>query len=251
MYIHFTTPWSWVLLKKVVITLRVWKFLMFYGIRRFITTNTRSSHWSLSSVRWIHSTPYYPIYLRSILMLPPHLRFIFKVATFLEFFPSKMLCPFFFSPMFTICSGHSILLDFTILIVSGEETHKLRSCSLSNFCQPTVTFSLLGQTVHLSILLLNTLALYSFLNVKTIFTPLKTKSKIIILYILMCTFTVSERKRLKIPECFAQAFLELILFLTSSWMRLWLVSSTYILSLTLFSLDFLAIFMAWFYSVFW
>jgi len=42
------TPWSRVLLEKLVVTQLVKKYYYFYGTRRFITVFTRALHWSLS-----------------------------------------------------------------------------------------------------------------------------------------------------------------------------------------------------------
>jgi hypothetical protein len=42
------TPWSRVLLEKLIVAQPVKKFPAFYGIRRFITVFTRDHHWSLS-----------------------------------------------------------------------------------------------------------------------------------------------------------------------------------------------------------
>jgi len=47
--------------------------ICFYGSRGFITIFTSTQYWSLSSAKWIHSTPSHPIYPRSSPILSSHL----------------------------------------------------------------------------------------------------------------------------------------------------------------------------------
>jgi hypothetical protein len=65
--IHVGVPnslstWSRVLLYKLSVTHMIKKFSSFYGTRRFVTVFTRVLHWTLSWVKWIQSTPSYPIF---------------------------------------------------------------------------------------------------------------------------------------------------------------------------------------------
>jgi len=62
------TPWSRVLLEKVIITQLVKKFPAIYGTWRFITMFIRSHHCSLSWTKWLQPTTSHLISLQSILM---------------------------------------------------------------------------------------------------------------------------------------------------------------------------------------
>jgi hypothetical protein len=86
---------------------------------------------------------------------------------------TSMLYAFIFSPIRTTCPGHLILLHLIILIKLGEE-YKLWSSSLWSLLQPSVTSTLFGPNILLSILLSNTVTLCSSLNVKRqSFTPIQ------------------------------------------------------------------------------
>jgi hypothetical protein len=61
------TPWSRVLLEKLIVAHPVDKFSSFYETRKFITVFTRSRHWTLSRPRWNQSTSWH--LKRSILFL--------------------------------------------------------------------------------------------------------------------------------------------------------------------------------------
>jgi len=76
------------------------KFPTFYGTRRFITVFARARYRSLTWHRWIQSTHFHPISLRSILILSSHL------------LPrsSKWSLPFRFSDQNFIRSGHYVQL---------------------------------------------------------------------------------------------------------------------------------------------
>jgi hypothetical protein len=66
------TPRSWGLLEKPLIAQPL-NFL-FYGTRTFIAMFGRTLNCSISWARSVQAIPPYPIYLRSILILPSHLR---------------------------------------------------------------------------------------------------------------------------------------------------------------------------------
>jgi hypothetical protein len=55
------------------------------------------------------------------LVLSSHLRLIFPSGRFLGGFPTETLCMLLIFPMCAEPSAHFILLDFIILIISGEE----------------------------------------------------------------------------------------------------------------------------------
>jgi len=67
------TPWSRVLLEKLIFT-QLLKFSASYGTRRFITVFTRARQWSLSWAIYIQITLSHPIFLRAILILSSYLR---------------------------------------------------------------------------------------------------------------------------------------------------------------------------------
>jgi len=69
-----SNSYSGFLLRKLTVTQLVNKFPAFYGTRTFITMFIRVRHWSLSWSSWIQSKTSHPICLRSILILPSHLR---------------------------------------------------------------------------------------------------------------------------------------------------------------------------------
>jgi hypothetical protein len=71
---YILTSWSWSLLEKPPIVQLLKNFLACYGFRKFITVLTRALHWSLSWTRSIQSIPLHTISLRSMLILPTHLR---------------------------------------------------------------------------------------------------------------------------------------------------------------------------------
>jgi hypothetical protein len=124
------TPWSRVLLVKLIVTQLVMKSLAFYG-----TVFTRARHWSLSWARCIQFTPFKSIYLRSILILSSHLRLCHPSGLFPSDFPIKILYEFLISPMDATFPTHLKLLDLITLIIHGQ-VYKLWSSSLCSFLQP-------------------------------------------------------------------------------------------------------------------
>ena len=71
---YLLTPWSRVLLEKLIGSQLVKKFPAFYGTRKIITAVTSARHLSLSWANSIQSTPPHPTSWRSILILSSHLR---------------------------------------------------------------------------------------------------------------------------------------------------------------------------------
>jgi hypothetical protein len=87
----------------------------FYGTRRFITEFTRALHLSQSWAWPIQSTPPYPIFPRSVLILSTHLCFGLPNGLF-------SYTRFLFSPIRAPCPTHLIILDLITLIKSVSET---------------------------------------------------------------------------------------------------------------------------------
>jgi hypothetical protein len=86
------TPWSRVLLEKLIVTQLVKRFPIFlcdpkvhYGVHK-------CPEWPLSWARWIQSVPSHPISLQSILTLPSHLHLHLPSGLFPSAFPIKILC---------------------------------------------------------------------------------------------------------------------------------------------------------------
>jgi len=93
------TPWSRVLLEKLIATQLLKKLPTFYATQRFISVFTRALKWFLSWARYIHFIPPYHMYLRSALMLLSRLRLGFQSGPFPSGFPIKILYLFLISTM--------------------------------------------------------------------------------------------------------------------------------------------------------
>jgi hypothetical protein len=89
---NWLTPWSRILLQKLIVTQLVKKFPALYGTRRYITVFTRALHWFLSCVGWIRSTPSHPISLKFTLILSSHLRVGLPTGLFPSGFRPKFVC---------------------------------------------------------------------------------------------------------------------------------------------------------------
>jgi len=74
LFTDLLTPWSTVLLEKLIGFHLVKIFPAFYGTRRFITAFTSVRHLSLSWCSSIQSIPTHHTSIRSILILSPYLR---------------------------------------------------------------------------------------------------------------------------------------------------------------------------------
>lgn len=123
----------------------------------FITVITTACHLSVPWARPIHSTPFIPCLVRSIVtsfsLLPSYL--------FPSGFPTESQSASLFSPTCLI------LLDLITRITLGEEP-RTRSSALCSFLHYPVTSCRLGPDAFLS-----TLSLFSPLKVRPSFTPIR------------------------------------------------------------------------------
>jgi hypothetical protein len=97
---------------------------------------------------------------------------------------------------------------------------------LCNFLHSPVTSSLLGPNILLSTLFSNILSLCSSLNVRDqVSHPYKTTDRIMVLYILTCTFLDSRREDNGFLTDWQQAFPEFSLLLIFSCTQFWFVGA--------------------------
>jgi hypothetical protein len=128
---HYLTPWSRVLLEKLIVAQLVKKFPA-YATRRFIIVFTRANHKSLSRARWIQSTPSIHIYLISILILSSYLRIGLPSGLLPSDFSIKILYAFLLSPRASldqlknipdlVCNKHIITMEHTAQTAFSYET---------------------------------------------------------------------------------------------------------------------------------
>jgi len=78
---------------------------------------TKAYHWPLPWTRWIQSTTFHPISLRSIIILFSYLHLRLPSGPFISGFPTKILYAFFISQMRAKCSVHLTLVAKTISMV--------------------------------------------------------------------------------------------------------------------------------------
>jgi hypothetical protein len=98
------TSWSWALLEKLPVAQLLTNFPTFYGTRRFITLLTRTLPWYLYWATWIQSISHHPVSLRSILILPFHLRVSLPRVVFVPGFPIEIPYALILSP----CVLHAV-----------------------------------------------------------------------------------------------------------------------------------------------
>jgi hypothetical protein len=146
---YFLTPWSRVLVEKLIGSQLIKKFPVFCGTWRFITAFTWARHLSLSWASSIQSMPPHPTSWRSILILSSHLRLGLPNGLFHSGFPTKILYTPLLSPIRSTCPAHPIFLDLIRTIV-GEE-YRSWSFSLCSFHHSPVTSSLFSPGPRLSI----------------------------------------------------------------------------------------------------
>jgi hypothetical protein len=85
------TPWSRIMLQKLMVAQLVKKFPAFRETWSFITVFTTACHWSLSWDTWIHSIASHTICVRYVLILPSHLRLGFPSCLF-RFPDQNVIC---------------------------------------------------------------------------------------------------------------------------------------------------------------
>ena len=98
-------------LQKLAVPLLAKQYSAFYGTQRLITVFKRSRHLSLSSARWIHSTPYHNTSLTYILTVSSHRSPGLQSRLFPSDSPATSLPMFLFSPTCATCPSHLILRD--------------------------------------------------------------------------------------------------------------------------------------------
>jgi len=100
---NLSTTWSRVVLEKRIFCHTVRKLPAFHGIRRFITVLTTAGHLHLTWAKSVLRIHWYPISLRSILILPSHLRLVLLCSLFPSGVPTKILCAVLFPLMRATC----------------------------------------------------------------------------------------------------------------------------------------------------
>ena len=169
-------------------------FPAFYGTRRFLTALTSTRHLSLSWTSPIQSSYPNPTSWNSIVIISSHLLLGLPSDLFPSGFPTSNLYTPLPSPIQATCHAQLILLDFITRTILGDE-YRPFSLSLCNFLHSPVTSSQLGPNILLSTPFSNTRSLRSSLKVSDQFShPYKTTGRIIVLYILISSFWITNGK---------------------------------------------------------
>jgi hypothetical protein len=126
------------LLENLTVSQLVKKLPIFYGMTSFITVLTKALHQSLSCIRWIQSTPSYPISIRSIIKLSSCICLGISCGTFPSGFVTKLCClALCLHACHMPCQSHPPWFNYP-----NNSEYKPRSSSLFSFLQPPVTSSL-------------------------------------------------------------------------------------------------------------
>ena len=224
-HIYLLTPCSRVLLETLTVSQLVKKFPVFYVTRRFITAFTSVRHLSLSWASSIQFIPPHPTSWRFILILSSHLRLGLPSGLFPSDFPTKTLYMPLLSPIRATYSAYDNLLDLITRTIFGEVYRSLSS-SLCSLPHSPVTLSLLGPNIFLSTLFSNNLSLsFSLIESDQVSHPYKTTDKIIFQCFLFFIFFDSKLEDNRFCTEWQQAFPDLNLLLTYSWMQFWSVKA--------------------------
>ena len=95
-YIYLLTPWSRVLLEKLIGSAASQEIPRIFGTRRFLTVLTSARQLSLSWANSIQSPQDPPTSWRSILILSSHLRLDLPIDLFPSGFPTRTLCNYYY-----------------------------------------------------------------------------------------------------------------------------------------------------------
>jgi hypothetical protein len=171
---------------------------IFFGTRRFIIVFTRARYWSLSWARWIQHISSHLISLRLILIFSYNLRRGLSSSLFPSGFPTKETVCIPPRPMRATFFAHPLLNDSNYT----WQTVQIMKLFIMQFPQSSITLSLFGPNILLSILVSNTLRLCSSLNVRDqVSHPYKTTGKIIFLHIFIFYSFRQQMKRKQVRNC--------------------------------------------------